>query len=91
VINGAATFVGIEESANLTEMLVLFAAHRIFFVRIPLCEFGASLGEAQAKILREPFDITLGQRDDRIGTAITRTFGTVIHQCGNDDLIRSQS
>src|SRR5688572_7642080 len=70
VIDGAGTLGRIEKPADLAEILVLLAPHRIVFVGLLLCEFGPRRGEAQAEMLGQPFNITLGQRNDGIGTTI---------------------
>lgn len=89
MINGAATLLGIEETADLPEMNVLLAPHRIFLFGIALREFRAGLGKAETEMFGQPFHISLGQRNQRIRTAVTGTFRTIIHRHCND-LIRVQ-
>src|SRR5664279_1689244 len=66
-VDRAAPFVGIEEAANLAEMLVGLAAHRILFAAVDLGELLSSRGKAELKMICQPLNVALGQRDDWIG------------------------
>ena len=77
-IDRAAPLIGIEEAANLAEMVVGLAAHGIGLVAVDLGELLSRGFKVQAEVIGQPLHITLLERDQRIGTAIARTFRTIV-------------
>ena len=78
-IDGAAPFLGVEEPAHPAEVLVLLAAHGILVAPALDRELRLGLVEGEVEVLGKPFHIPLGQRDQRIGAAVARTFRAVVH------------
>jgi len=78
-VDGAAALFCVEEAADAAKELVLLPAHRIFRADFDLRELLAGLFEGQIEMLGEAFDITLGQLDEGIGTAIAGTLRTIVH------------
>jgi hypothetical protein len=59
-------------------MLVILAAHGVRLVAFHLGEFLAGFLEAKAKMAGETLNVTLLEGNHGIGTAIARTFRTII-------------
>ena len=78
LIDRAAAFLRVEELADITEMLVLLAAHGEFGAVLRLGELRLGGAIAQPEMLRQPLDIGLLELDKRIGTAIARTVRAVV-------------
>ena len=77
-VNGAGAFLGIEEAADFPEMGVGLAPHGIGFLAIHLGEFLAGRFKAKAEMIRQTLHVAFLKRDQGIGTAIARTFRTII-------------
>ena len=77
-IDGAATLVGIEELADLAEMLVGLAAHGIFRFFIHLGELLARRFKGQLEVLGQTLDVALVERDQGIRAAIARALRAII-------------
>src|SRR4051812_34039904 len=77
-IDAAAARLGIEELANLAEMLIGLAPHGIGLLGIDLGIFFTGFLEGKTEMVGQPLNVLLGQGDQRVGTAITGAFGAII-------------
>jgi fumarate hydratase class II len=77
-VNGAASLFGVEELADAAEVFIALAAHDVL-VAVGGAREAALRGlEFQIKMLREAFDVTLVQGNDRIRTAVSRAIQTIV-------------
>ena len=77
-IDGATPGLGVEEAANAAIMLIRLAPHGIGLVAVHFGKFLPRVFEAEAEMLGQPGHIFLDERDDGIGTAVTRTLRAII-------------
>jgi hypothetical protein len=66
-------------------MHVILAPHRIFGADFDLCELLACFLEFEAEMLRQPFNVALGELDQWLGAAIAGAFCAVIHDATPED------
>ncbi len=77
-VDGATAGIRIEETADPAEMLVFLAPHNALVAVVRFGEFALRLRIRIAMVLRQSFDIALGQRYDGIGAAVAGTVEAVV-------------
>lgn len=78
LVNGAAPLFGVEELTDAAEVFIALAAHDVLVAVRGAREAALRGFVLQIKMLREAFDITLVQGNDRIRTAVSRAIQTIV-------------
>src|SRR5262245_52664667 len=79
MIDGATALLGVEEPADMAEVLVLLAPHGVFAPVRLLGERAPRLLEAHAMMARQPLDVPFVERDQRVRATIPGALATVVH------------